>query len=41
MFAETDQMRQTQNGFGNKWKPGDDNKGGLQPDDDSDEEGLE
>jgi hypothetical protein len=35
-----DQMRQTQNGFGKqKWKPGDHEAiGGLQPDDDSDEE---
>jgi len=33
-------MRQTQNGFGKqKWKPGDHEAiGGLQPDDDSDEE---
>lgn len=31
-------MRQTQNGFGKKWKPSDDNMGNLQGDDDSDEE---
>ena len=39
-------MRQTQNGFGNKWKPGDQPisaHGGLQPDDDDseEEEGVE
>lgn len=35
-----DQMRQTQNGFGKgKWKPGDNQQiGGLQPDEDSDED---
>ena len=38
MFGTHDQMRQTQNGFGKKWKPSDDNMGNLQGDDDSDEE---
>ena len=41
MFGEDhDQMRQTQNGFGQgKWKPEHEPIGGLQPDDDSDEDG--
>jgi hypothetical protein len=37
-------MRQTQNGFAkqSKWKPGEHEAiGGLQPEDDSEEEGLE
>ena len=44
MFGEHDRMRQTQNGFGKqKWKPGEhEAMGGLQPEDDSDEEeGIE
>ena len=36
--VEHDQMRQTQNGFGKKWKPSDHDMGGLRHDDDSDEE---
>jgi hypothetical protein len=38
-----DAMRQTQNGFGNKWKPGDAQvaHGNLQPGDDDSEENVE
>ena len=36
--AEHDQMRQTQNGFGKKWKPGEHQMGALRHDEDSDEE---
>jgi hypothetical protein len=42
--AGHDPMRQTKNGFGNNWKPGDANvRGGLQPaeDDSEDEEGVD
>ena len=39
MFAQHDAMRQTQNGFGKKWKP-EDEMGGME-DESDDEEGVD